>query len=162
MGSTSDIQIGKLNEGLKQTVTAEETIGRIEKLSDAAVQRMEAATKFSEDLKRETARMEKDGSALLDAVRTEVGGLAVRKKDIEAFDERLRGLQTGIGEAQGRIDTIAAKDKNLVTLTQQIDGLGKRFDTLFAQSDEITKKQLALETLHERLGQVDELAKRTA
>jgi chromosome segregation ATPase len=157
-----DIQIGKLNEGLKQTATAEETIGRMEKLSDAAVQRMEAAIKFSEDLKRETTRMEKDGSALLDAVRTEVGGLAVRKKELEAFDERLRGLQTGISEAQGRIDTIAAKDKNLVTLTQQIDGLGKRFDTLFAQSDEITKKQLALETLHERLGQVDELAKRTA
>ena len=30
------------------------------------------------------------------------------------------------------------------------------------QADDLTKKQLALESLHERLGQVDELAKKTS
>ena len=59
------------------------------------------------------------------------------------------------------MEALAAKDKNLVALTQKVDGLTKRFETLFAQADELTKKQLALETLHERLGQVDELAKKT-
>src|SRR6185436_19070280 len=55
----------------------------------------------------------------------------------------------------------SAKDKNLAELTQKVDGLAKRFESLFAQADDLTKKQLALETLHERLGQVDDLAKKT-
>ena len=60
------------------------------------------------------------------------------------------------------MEALAAKDKNLVALTQKVDGLTKRFETLFAQSDELTKKQLSLETLHEQLAQVDELAKKTS
>ena len=56
------------------------------------------------------------------------------------------------------MEALAAKDKNLIELTQKIDGLSKRFETLFAQADELTKKQLSLESLHERLGQVDDLA----
>ena len=60
------------------------------------------------------------------------------------------------------MEALAAKDKNLIALTQKVDGLTKRFETLFAQADDLTKKQLALETLHERLAQVDELAKKTS
>ena len=59
------------------------------------------------------------------------------------------------------MEALAAKDKNLIELTQKVDGLSKRFEALFAQADDLTKKQLALETLHERLGQVDDLAKKT-
>src|SRR6185312_11011343 len=47
-------------------------------------------------------------------------------------------------------------------LSQKVDGLTKRFEALFAQADELTKKQLSLESLHERLGQVDDLAKKTS
>ena len=60
------------------------------------------------------------------------------------------------------MEALAAKDKNLIALTQKVDGLTKRFESLFAQADDLTKKQLALESLHERLGQVDDLAKKTA
>ena len=49
-----------------------------------------------------------------------------------------------------------------MALGQKVDGLTKRFEALFAQADELTKKQLALETLNERLGQVDDLAKKTS
>src|SRR5205823_1652326 len=95
------------------------------------------------------------------AVRGQVDTLAVKKKEFEAVDERLRSLQTSVGDAESRMDSLAAKDKNLNELTQKIDGLAKRFDALIAESDELTKKQLALEALHERLSQVDELAKKT-
>ena len=60
------------------------------------------------------------------------------------------------------MEALTAKDKNLIALTQKVDGLTKRFDTLFVQADELTKKQLALESLHEQLGQVDDLAKKTS
>src|SRR5439155_26039740 len=68
---------------------------------------------------------------------------------------------SGVGDAESRMEALSAKDKNLAELTQKVDGLSKRFEALFAQADDLTKKQLALETLHERLGQVDDLAKKT-
>ena len=82
----------------------------------------------------------------------------MRKKEFEAFDERVRALQGSVGDAETRMEALAAKDKNLIALSQKVDGLTKRFDALFAQADDLTKKQLALETLHEQLGQVDELS----
>ena len=93
--------------------------------------------------------------------RSEVDTLAVKKKEFEAFDERVRALQGSVGDAESRMEALSAKDKNLISLGQKVDGLTKRFDALFAQADDLTKKQLALDTLHEQLGQVDELAKRT-
>ena len=65
-------------------------------------------------------------------------------------------------DAETRMDTLSAKDKNLIALTQKVDALSKRFEALFAQADELTKKQLSLETLHERLAQVDDLSKKTS
>lgn len=156
-----DVQIGKLNEGMKQAAKAEETISRIEKLSEESAQRMDGAVKLNQETQRETSKLQKDSTQLLDAVRSEVGTLTMRKKEFEAFEERLRALQGTVADAETRMETLAAKDKHLVALSQKADVLSKHFETLFVQSDELGKKQLALETLHERLGQVDDLAKKT-
>src|SRR5436190_4295439 len=76
-----DAQIAKLNEGMKQVAKAEETVGRIEKLSDETTARMESSSKLNEDVQREVAKQQKDSTALLEAVRTEVGTLAIRKRE---------------------------------------------------------------------------------
>src|SRR5438093_2852517 len=157
-----DVQIGKLNEGLKQAAKADETITRIEKLSEETELRMDAAAKLNTEVGRETAKLQKESTVLLEAVRTELSTLSFKKKEFEAFDERLGTLQSAVGDAESRMEGLAAKDKNLVALKPKIDGLTKSFETLFAQSDELTKKQLSLETLHEQLGLVDELAKKTS
>src|SRR5438552_217780 len=60
------------------------------------------------------------------------------------------------------METLGAKDKNLIALTQKVDGLAKRFEALFAQADELTQKQLALDALNGKLGQLDELGKKTS
>ena len=84
-------------------------------------------------------------------------------------EEGVRGIRRAAAGAwrhrrrrRGAHEALAAKDKNLTELTQKVDGLSTRFEALFAQADELTKKQLSLETLHERLGQVDDLAKKTS
>src|SRR5262249_3244421 len=123
---------------------------------------LEAASKLNQEFERESARLEKDGKQLLDAVRGEVNSLSIHKREFEAFDERLRILQTSVGDAESRMLALTAKDKNLVELAQQIDALHKRFESLFAQADDLTKKQLSLESLRDRLAQVDELSKRTS
>ncbi len=70
-------------------------------------------------------------------------------------------LQASVGEAEGRMESLAAKDKNVTQLNQRVDALAKHYQELFTQSDELNKKQEALESLHTRLEQVDELSKRT-
>src|SRR4029077_12435420 len=50
-----DVQIGKLNEGIKQAAKAEETVARIEKLSEDTGQRTEAAAKLNQAVRQETA-----------------------------------------------------------------------------------------------------------
>ena len=107
------------------------------------------------------ARVEKDGHALNESIRGHVDKLTVEKKEFEIFDQRLRVLQASVGEAEGRMESLAAKDKNVTQLNQRVDALAKRYQELFTQSDELNKKQEALESLHTRLEQVDELSKRT-
>src|SRR6185503_16728709 len=43
-----------------------------------------------------------------------------------------------------------------------IEGVARRFEDLLAQSDELTKRQLALDSLQEQLTDVDALAKKTS
>src|SRR5207237_1717411 len=61
-----DVQIGKLNEGMKQSAKAEEAIARVEKLSEDTEQRMDAAVKLNQEVERETAKLQKDSTVLLD------------------------------------------------------------------------------------------------
>src|SRR4029077_6468931 len=65
-----DVQMGKLNEGLKQSAKAEEAITRIEKLSDETEQRMDVAAKLNTEVSRETAKLQKESTFVLEAVRT--------------------------------------------------------------------------------------------
>ena len=157
-----DAQMAKLYDGLKQTAKAEETIGRIEKLSAETAQHMEGATKLNQEVQRETAKLQKDSSQLLEAVRTEVGTLTISKREFDAFDERVKALQASVTDTEVRVENVAAKDKNLMALSQRVDSLTKHFETLFVQADELTQKQSSLETLHGVFAQVDELSKKAA
>ena len=53
-----DVQITKLNEGMKQAAKAEETIGRIDKLAADTAQRMDAAAKLNQEVQRETTKLQ--------------------------------------------------------------------------------------------------------
>ena len=156
-----DVQINKLTEGHKQVQRAEETVARMEKLAQDTGAELQVATTAREEFTREFARLEKDSRSLSDYLKTSVERLAVEKKEFDVFDQRLRAVQGAIGESETRTDALLAKDKMLSALTQRADGLNKDFLTLVAQADELSHKQGALETLGERLAQVDELGKRT-
>jgi uncharacterized phage infection (PIP) family protein YhgE len=59
-----DVQMGKLNEGLKQSAKAEDTLTRIEKLSEETDQRMDAAAKLNTEVGRESAKLQKESTFL--------------------------------------------------------------------------------------------------
>src|SRR3989442_1367103 len=91
-----DAQIGKLTEGMKQAAKADETIGRIEKLGQDTSAQLEAAGKARQEAERETNKLTKDTGLLLEAVRTQVDTLGVKKKEFEAFDERAPALTSAV------------------------------------------------------------------
>lgn len=157
-----ELQIGKLNEGMKHAATAEETLARLEKLSADTTKRLEDAAKLHEQTERQAAGLEKRGALLLESMHAQIGTLAVDKKEVEAVDERLRALDGAISRAEARMSAVAGQEQFVSTIAQGVEGLSKRFEELFAQSDELTRRQLTLEGLHERLAQVDDLAKKVS
>ena len=157
-----EVQIGKLNEGMKQVATVDETLARLEKLSIDATERLQSAAKLFGDTEHQTVNLEKRGAKLLEAMHAQVGTLAVDKKEIETIAERLRVVEGAIDRADSRMSAFAGHEKTLQNISQGIETLSKRFDELFAQSDELTKKQLTVEGLHDRLAQVDDLATRAS
>ena len=157
-----EAQIAKLKEGMKHAATAEETIARLEKLSADTTERLESAAKLHEETERQAAGLEKRGALLLESMHGQVGTLAIDKKEVEAVDERLQALDGAVGRAEARMSALGEQEKFLSSLAQRVEGLSKRFEELFAQSDELTTRQLTLEGLHEGFAQVDELAKKAS
>jgi chromosome segregation ATPase len=157
-----DVQINKLTEGMKQAAKAEETVATIEKLVDEANGKAQAATILRDEFGRDAARFEKEGRALIEAMRTQTEALSLGKKQFEAFDERLKTFQGTVGEAEVRMDAMAVKEKHVAQMTQRVDALGKDFQALSAQADDLSRKQAAFDSLQAELSQLNELSKRTA
>ena len=107
-----DSQIAKLNEGNKQIARTEENLARMEKLAADTTSQLDASTKAKDELARELARVEKDGHALNESIRGHVDRLTVEKKEFEIFDQRLRVLQASVGEAEGRMESLAARTRS--------------------------------------------------
>ena len=157
-----DVQINRLNEGVKEAHRSEETIGRIETLVEQTNATVEGVTKARDDMVRESARFEKDGRVLMDSMRASLERVALEKKQFEAFDLRLGMLQGAVKEAEARMEALDVKERNFSQLHQKVDVLNQSFQGLSVQADELAKKQAGLDMLQDRLAQVEELAKRTA
>ena len=143
-----DVQIGKLNEGLKQAARGEETIAPHREAGrgdQRARSRPPARRATSSRAKRRASRRTAARSST-SCARTSRSS-ALEKKEFEAFDQRLRALQTAVGEAEGRMDALAAQGEAPVAAHQRVDALSKEFQALLGQADELTKKQANLETL---------------
>jgi chromosome segregation ATPase len=154
-------QIAKLNEGNKQVTRIEENLAAMERLAADTTSQLDTAARAKDELAREIARVEKDGQALSESVRGHLDKLSVEKREFEAFDQRLRLLQTAVAEAENRMEALATADTHVTQVKERAEALGKRFQELALQGDELYKQHEAVQALHTRLDQVDELSKRT-
>ena len=155
-----DAQISRLNEGVKQAARSEETLARIDQLVGETNARLDAATTMRDEFLRETARMEKDGHALVDVMRSSVERLALEKREFEAFDERLRALRDSIQDAEQRMEALGVRERQLAYLPQRIDEFSRSFESLMNEADELGRKQAGLDALQEQLAQVQDMAAR--
>src|SRR5215471_17016439 len=157
-----EVQINKLNEGSRQATRTEELIDRVEKLAREVGGQLDSGMKARDAFSSDLARLEKDRGGLTDFVRAYTDKLPIERKEFEAFDQRVKALQTSVGEAEKGMEALAARDRLAASMGQRVDQLSKQMQGLTASADELQKKQTSLDGLQESLGQVDELAKRTA
>ena len=157
-----EVQIGKLNEGMKHAATADETLARLETLSAEMTERLQAAARLHEETEQQTVSLEKRSALLVESMHAQVGTLEVDKKEVDAVGERLRALVGAIGRAETRMNGLAGHEKVLSSVSNGVQALSRRFEDLFAQSEELTTRQLALEGVHDRLAQVDDLARKAS
>ncbi len=157
-----DAQIAKLAAGGAQMQQTEEALSRMEKLAQAAAHDLTAASAARDEFLRESARLESQGRSFTEYLRSAIERLAVEKREVDAFDQRLKALALAVGESETRVHSVLAKDEALVAMQQRNEALGKTFAALMAQAAELARKQSDLDTLAGQLAQVDGLAKRTA
>ena len=156
-----DVQIGKLNEGLKEAARGEEALTRVEKLVEDATARAEGAANVRDEMAREAERFEKDWRPLVDQMRAALDRVGQEKKSLEVFQQRVGVLQSSVGEAESRLEALGARERHLAPLGQRVDGLSKEFEELLARAEELSNKQADLESLGERLTEVEKLSKQT-
>jgi chromosome segregation ATPase len=154
--------IAKLSEGMRHAAAAEETLRRLEKLSTDTTERLEGAARLQAETGQQAALLENRGAALLESMHAQIGVLAVGKKEVEAVNERLRILDGALSRAEERAGALAAQEKDLDRIADGIEVVSKRFEALFAQSDQLAGRQLVLDGLHQQLADLDALGKKTS
>jgi len=155
-------QISKLREELVEAERGRETIGKIEQLVDETNQKLEYASKIRTEFAADATRFERDGHALLETLRGSLDSLAMEKSQFDAFDFRLRTLQTSLEGAEVRMSTLLAKERDVSELRQHLDALDGQYQSMAARANEMASRQARLETLADRLTQVDDLARQTS
>ena len=95
-----DVQIAKLKDGAQQTTQVEEIVNRIEVLTNETVAGLDQATQTKESFTRELNKLEQGRDELTEFVRGCFERLTVKQKELDAFDERLKSLQTGLSSSE--------------------------------------------------------------
>ncbi|HTT41315.1 MAG TPA: hypothetical protein VMH32_26965 [Burkholderiales bacterium] len=157
-----DAQIAKLSAGGDQLQRTEETVARMEELAKATAEQLAAATAARDEFAREAQRLETESRSLSGAMKATLERLSFDKKEVDAFDQRLKALAKAVGETETRVQGVLAKDNELAAMQREADSLGKTFTVLTANADELGRKQSLLDSLAGQLAQVDALGKRTA
>ena len=153
-----DVQVASLDVGLKQVARGKKTLTRIDRIVEKTEARLDAAERLRDEFVRETARMEKDGHARVDLMRTFIERLAVEKQGVAAFDERLRALRGSVHDAERRMDALSANERQLESLPPRVDELSGAFQALTRRADELGERQTGLETAQEQLARVQDMA----
>lgn len=159
---TMDAQVTRLTEGREQMQRAEEAVERIERLARGATQELEAAQTAREEFARESGRLESQGRSLLDALRGMTERLVVGKEEFGAFDDRLRSLSGSLVDAETRMQAVLAQDESFAAMQHKTDALVKVFADLRLETEDLARRQSALDELTEQLGTVEALGRRTA
>jgi chromosome segregation ATPase len=127
----------------------------MEQLAKATADQLAAATAVRDDFVRESQRLEAESRSLSEAMKATLERLSFDKKEVDAFDERLKALAKAVGETEARMQGVLTMDTDLTAMQREADALAKAFTVLTANADELAHKQSLLDSLAGQLAQVD-------
>ena len=153
-----DAQISKVNEGFREVARGEELIAKVDTLNAETRVRMETAERTRSEFMAETARLEQEGRELVEFMRASAERIALEKKESEVLEQRLRTLHDAVQASETRLETLAVHERQLAHLPTRFEEFGGQFESLAKQADDLAGRQANLETLRERLGQVEDMS----
>ena len=157
-----DAQIARLTQGGEQMRQAEDAVTRMEEVARVTAQQLAAAGAAQEEFARESTRIEGQGRAVAEQLRSTVERLSIDKEEIDAFDQRLQAMAKAVADTQASVQSLAAKQQALAAIERKTDAIDKAFTTLQGRADELAQRQSGLDSLAAQLVQVEALGKRTA
>lgn len=159
---TMDGQLAKLAEGRDRLQEAEQAVSRIEQIARTATQDLAAASEARAQFTQDNARLEADARSQLARLRETVVQIGLYKDEFGAMDDRLRALSGSLGGMESRVQALLAKDDALASALLKAGALDKMFADLRVETEELARKQSALDGLAEQLGAVESLGRRAA
>ena len=156
-----DVQIAKFNDGGRQAAQTDEIIQRIEKLAQDGHAQLESGLKHKAAFAENVAQLERHHTQLGDFMRGYLERLTMERRTLDSFDQRVQVVQSTLAAVEKTVDGLGGTDLTIDGLNQKVDGLKKQMAGLLSQADELQQKHAALDSLQERLGEIDELSKRT-
>jgi chromosome segregation ATPase len=157
-----DAQIAKLAAGGEQLRRTEETVARMDQLAKETADELAAATAAREAFAGDSRRIEAQTRSLAEEMKASLERLSFDKKEVDAFDERLKALAKALGATEARAQNVLAKDKDIAGMQRESEALAKAFAALAANAEELARRQSQLDSLGGQLAQVDALGRRTA
>src|SRR6185436_21164153 len=95
-----EVQINKLNEWARQAGATEELIDRVEKVARDVGGQLDAGVKARDSFAADLAKLDQDRGALTDFVRSHTERLAIERRELDVFDERVKVLQASLADAE--------------------------------------------------------------
>ena len=152
-----NVQIGKLNEGSKQAAQADETLSRIEHVSNEVTVKLKQAQKMKEAFSGDLTKLEKGRAELSEFVKGHFERLALERKQFESFDQRVETLQNKLGVLERSFDSLAAKEKGMAAMGQKTAHLSKQLTRLSGRAEQLQGRQNDLAALDSQLAKTKAL-----
>jgi chromosome segregation ATPase len=157
-----ELQIKKLDEAARQATATEELVERVEKTTRDVTAQLDAGLRAREEFAAEIQRLEQSRGSIADLVRAQTERLAVERRELAGFDERVKVLQGSIAGLEGSLEGLAKREAQVTAIGGRVDQLSRDVGVFGERAEAALASQTALDTLQDSLARVDELTRSTA
>src|SRR5439155_25484038 len=130
-----DVQIEKMREGTNLATRKEEALYRLDDFKQQTFERLEEAGRAQSEFSKGAKQQEREVTALLEGVQAHAERLSVDKREMETASERLRTVESRLGEGEQRMDTLASRESMLTDLSERTEQLSAREKQLTSQAE---------------------------
>lgn len=156
-----EVQIKKLEDAARQTATTEELVERVEKTARDVAAELESGVRARDEFVSEIQRLEQSRSATADLVRVQTERVALERRELAGFDERVKVLQGSIDGIEKAMQGLTARESQATALGAKVDQLSRDLRLASERAEGVLSSQAAVEELQQALAQVNELARVT-